>query len=484
MPSLYLHSMSFKLATSIVTVLFIASIIIGMYSIFATPEVKGFTDPDLHAPMPFTARQLPAVPATTGSVQTSPDVTINLSVGQIYEDYGGSIRLTIHNRDTRPLFLIDVGFEWVGTLIGSVQEVHQEMQHGEEVEIRALTIDAPAQTGSQAYRIKIRVLEERAQGWFRVMNGGDEWLYFGKPGEYKTIMVHSLPTPVPYDQIVNQYHYYQKANELVNFDSLSVELAANIATVGLGSTYNIGKVCAIFDYVDDTITYTEDSGGDIWYAPEVCLSNKAGDCEDYSLLISTMVHDAGGTARTYLTSDHAFAAVYVGNTSAALSRAREGILDYYGADLDLHTMMDETGYWIIADPLGSFHLGGLAVGAIPSGSSLTGWNLTFEDTDTIHVIDITGEVASLPFWLNTQIWLVLVLVFGIVDIALILIIAAEKDPESCHVCKRPAAKGHYKCSCGVGYHHECLPSRGYCLGCGAPIEHPPPLSPPGIRPGY
>jgi hypothetical protein len=368
------------------------------------------------------------------------------------------------------------------TLNDSVQEVHARIPPGESLDIKALSIPAHEETGEHSYRIKIRIMEERPQGWFRILSGGDDWLFFGTPGDYKSIFVHPLSSPDSFEVQHNQYQYYQKANELLNFDSLSVEMATEFATVGLGSTYNTGKVCAIFDYVDSNIVYTDDPGDDLWFAPEVCLSNKAGDCEDYSLLIAAMIHEAGGTSRMYLTNDHAFAAIYVGNTTTSFSRVQREVSEYYRNNAEIHALEDETGYWLIADPLGSFHFGGLAVGATPAKVG-DEWDIVFEETDLLYAIDLTGEDATLPIWLNTQLWLILVMLFGITDIIFLLVMASEKETPRCRVCTRPAEKAHYKCDCGAGYHQTCLPSQGFCLGCGAPIEHPPPLSPPGIHHG-
>ncbi len=464
--------MSRPLVVGIVTVLFMFSIVGGMYSLVFTSTVEGFSSSDLHAPLPYTADPLPDIPPIAGNVQTTPDVVISISLGRIFEDYGGAIRLTLYNNDTLPIFLIDVGFDWMGTLVETVQAVHSELQPGENVEIRAMAVDPPPFSGNQNYRVKIKILEERALGWFRIRSGGSDWLMFSE----HTISVTPLTPASPYEVIVNQQTYYEKANELVDFESLAVEMATNTAIAGLGPSYNIGKACAIFDYVDSTIVYEDDPGEDLWYTPDQCLVNRAGDCEDYALLISTMIHDAGGTARIYLTEGHAFAAVYAGNSTNALSQTGDGIRSYYGGEVKLHAFADEIGYWLFADPLGSFYLGGTAVGAMPSGEMET-LNFTFEDTTTVYAIDITGEVAPFSIWQNTPFWLALVILFGLIDLGAIIWMAAEKEVSRCRVCDRPTTESAYKCDCGVDYHHSCLPSEGFCIQCNSPIEYLPPLPP-------
>jgi hypothetical protein len=472
--------MNRPLIVGIVTILFIFSIVGGMFSIASTSTAEGFSSSDLRAPLPYTADPLPDIPQIVGSIQTTPDVIISISLGRIFEEYGGAIRLIVYNNDTLPIFLIDVGFDWMGTLVETIQAVHSELLPGEHAEIRAMAVDPPPFSGNQHYRVKVKILEERAQGWFRVRSGGSDWLMFSQ----HAISVTPLIPASSYEVVVNYLTYYDKANELVDFQSLTVEMATNTATAGLGPSYNIGKACAIFDYVDSTIVYTDDPGEDLWYSPDQCLLNRAGDCEDYSLLISTMIHQAGGTARIYLTEGHAFAAVYAGNSTNALTLAADGIRSYYGGDVKLHAFADETGYWLFADPLGSFYLGGTAVGAIPSGDMETSTNFTFEDTTTVYAIDITGEVAPYSIWMNTPFWLALVILFGLIDLGAIIWMAAEKEGSRCRVCERPTTDKAYKCDCGVDYHHTCLPSEGFCIQCNSPIENLPPLPPINVGPRY
>ncbi|KYK29589.1 MAG: hypothetical protein AYK23_01620 [Candidatus Proteinoplasmatales archaeon SG8-5] len=458
-----------------VTVFFILSIVGGLFAILAEVEVEGFVASDLHAPGSFTASPLEDVPAVQGDVQTTPDVSLTISIGQVYKDYGGSIRLSIANNGSRQLFVVEVGFEWVGSLVENVHQVHEELHPGETVEVRAMDIDGPYYSGEQDYRMKIRVLQHRAQGWFRVTSGGDDWLDFPT----HTTSVSSMTPAGAFTLDRNNPHYFDKANGLIDYDEPTVLQATNEAVAGLGSGYHIGKACAIFDYVDRTIVYTDDPTEDLWYEPEVCLLNRAGDCEDYSLLIATMVHHAGGTARMYLTEGHAFAAIFVGNSTAELQQAAVGVRSYYGSDVKLMAFHDETGYWMFADPLGSFHFGGLAVGAVPSADTALDLNATFEDTANVYTVDITGVAASLTLLGNPIFWIFLVITLGIVDISVILWAAADKHkPQRCLVCDNDThPEHHYECKCGQRYHHTCLPSQSFCLNCGTPIEAAPPLPP-------
>jgi transglutaminase-like putative cysteine protease len=465
--------MSRKWVTGLVSVLFILSVVMGMLTMFSTPTARGFAETDYHAPMPFSTQTTEA-PAAAGSVHTSLDILLSVSVGQIFEDYGGAVRLAIINNDTRPLFILNVSFSWVGTAIETIKAVNEEVEPGDTLDIRAVSVDGPDFSGNADYEIKVQVLEFRNNNWFQVLSGTDDWLNFPE----HSILIMPLGQQADFDIDVNNYLYYHKANELINFDSLAVEMATDMATVGLGSNYNIGKVCAIFDYVDKAITYTDDPGEDYWYRPEDCLGNKSGDCEDYGLLISTMVHLAGGTSRLYLTQSHAFAAVYAGESQDALFEAMNGIRSYYGTSLKIHYFEDEKGYWLIADPLGSFYLGGFAVGAIPISGSDRNWTWTFTDTSTVYSIDITADSGNIPLWQSVRFWLGLVIMLGIVDIVLIVWAGSEEKDlmGDCVVCGQKITDEAKKCQqCGASYHAACAPN--ICQKCGGqflPLPPPPP----------
>lgn len=461
--------MSRKSVTGIVSALFILSVVMGMFTLFVTPTAKGFAEEDFHAPMAFSS-QTPDAPLAAGSVHTSLDILLSVSVGQIFEDYGGAVRLAIINNDTRPVFILNVSFAWVGTAIETIKVVNKEVEPGDTLDIRAVSVDGPDFSGNADYEIKVQVLELRNNNWYWVLSGTDDWLSFPE----HSILIAPLGQQASFDIDYNNYVYYQKANELVNFDSLAVDMATDMATVGLGSNYNIGKVCAIFDYVDRTITYTDDPGEDYWYRPEDCLGNKSGDCEDYGLLISTMIHLAGGTSRLYLTQSHAFAAVYAGESQDALSEAMNGIRSYYGTDLKLHYFEDETGYWLIADPLGSFYLGGFAVGAEPTSGSDQNWTWAFGDASTVYAIDITGDAGKIPLWQDIRFWLGLVIMLGIIDIALIVLTGSEEKDlqEDCVVCGQKITGGVKKCQqCGAAHHDACAPNA--CQKCGSQFLPPP-----------
>ena len=470
-----LMPMSRTLAAGAVSVLFVVSIIICMYSLLFVPAVEGFAPSDLHEPQQYTAQQLPSIPSVAGDWIVRPGVVVTISVGNIFERYGGTVSININNNGTRPLFIVDLGFDWVDYSMETIKEVHQEIPPGGSHFVKAIAVDGPPHAGHENYRLRIRALLFRNGQWYTVTAQGSDWLQFSE----HTVAISALASDQENEILLNNLLYYEKTNDIVDFDSLAVEMAANIATATQGNNYNIGKVCAIFDYVNENVVYTDDPGGDVWYSPRDTLGFGIGDCEDYAMLIAAMVEDVGGTTRMYLTNDHAFAAVYLGNNESDLLSATEDVRAYYGTKAKVHAMVDEKGYWIVADPLGTFHLGGLAVGQSPTTGSGTEWNTSFPDTDTLYAIDITTESISLPIWLNTRLWLLLVGIFGVTDIFLILSLTSKDDEvKNCLACNGEIRESGYIClNCGSAYHQACAFQSGVCGNCGAPVRLPPPPPP-------
>jgi hypothetical protein len=466
--------MSRNMAAGVVSTLFVVSVIACMYSILVVPTVEGFSSEDLHEPQPYTVQTLPDLPPVAGDWVTRPDITVTISVGNLYAQYGGAVSMTVHNNGSRRLYLVDMGFDWVGTQVQTEKEVHREIGPGEAYTIKTIATDGPAHEGEHNYRIRMRFLLFRNGQWFRVISGGEEWLQFSE----HTVTVSPLGAERSNEVVLNQQLYYEKANDLMDFGSLAVEMAADIATATQGSNYNIAKVCAIFDYVNENIAYTDDPGEDLWYSPQDTLGYGRGDCEDYALLIAAMVEDAGGTTRMYLTNDHAFAAVYVGDSIQDFQNASAGVRSYYGTDAKVHALVDDSGYWLVTDPLGTFYAGGLAVGQSPTTGSDLEWNDTFEDTGTLYAVDITGEDINTPPWLNSKLWLVLITLFGLTDIVLIISITS-KAGERCQVCNVEVGINPYRCAaCGSILHQACARELGACPRCGAPVTLPPLHQPP------
>lgn len=466
-------------AAVLFTVFLICSVVMGVFSVMTVPDIAAFESEDLQTPGHYTPVSIPSLPAViAGDTTTRPDIPVVIYVPRIFVNYGGSIRMNITNNDSRALIIEEVAFAWTGMSDSSNMLLNAEIGPGGTVTVKALAIDGPASSGNHDYQISMRVLQRRNNQWFRVISANDEWLDFST----HTINVEALPEPAENPIIDNPRNYYEKVNGLVQFDSETVVSATEDALSGTDGGFDIGKACAIFDYLDRNLNYTTDANdGDIWYSPEETLSGMAGDCEDYALLLASMVHSAGGTSRIYLTADHAFAAVYVGSTEAEMENASSDVRAYYRTGIETQFFSDGSGYWMVADPLGSFHMGGIAVGQSPTEYHNGSWSTTFAESDTLYAIDATGMDMKTPIWLEPNLWMGLILLFGFITAGFIVSAHAEK-PETkliCHICAGEIGEEPYVCPhCMTPYHRPCAFSRAYCMTCQSVIRFPPPPPPP------
>jgi hypothetical protein len=477
-PEIFIHPMSRTHMAGIFCVLLVISGAMGAYSLVTMPQLEGFAEADLHEPGQFTASPLPPLPDVIGNVTIlRPDITVMIYIGQIFRDYGGSVRIEVTNNDSRPMFLEEIAFSWIGDIDSFHATVNRRVDAGETCEIKTLAVSGPATAGNHSYQLKMRVLQLRNNEWYRVIGGTDDWVVFTE----RTINVGELSISDANEITNNPRIYFMKVNDLVDFNSEAVTLASENATLGMGANYNLGKVCAVFDWLDANINYTKDpGGGDTWYSPDETLASLSGDCEDYAMLLAAMVEHLGGTTRIYLTVDHAFAAVYVGNTSGDLSNATSDVQAYYGANVTTHAFADEIGYWMVVDPLGSLYMGGLAVGQSPTEFYDGMWNTTFEATETLFAIDVTGIDISQPLWLDANLWMGMILVFGFLAIGFLIAAQSEKPLTKtlCHICAGEIAEDLYVCPhCQTTYHRPCAFSKAYCMTCGKPVNYPPPPPP-------
>jgi transglutaminase-like putative cysteine protease len=467
--------MSRMQVAGIFSILLAISIIMGAYSLVTMPQLEGFADADLHEPGQFTAPALPPLPdVIAGTTMSRPDISVMIYIGQMFEEYGGSVRMEVTNNDTMPMFLEEVAFGWVGGAESFQITVNAKIEAGETYKLKTLAVGGTATGGSHEYQLRMRVLQLRNNQWYRVLGSTDDWVAFTE----HNIDVGVLSSSEANDVTSNPKRYFVKVNSLVDFNSEPVAQASANATAGIGAGYNIGKACAIFDWLDSNINYTEDpGGGDTWYSPDETLATLKGDCEDYAMLLAAMVEHAGGTSRIYLTIDHAFAAVYVGNTSDDLANATADVQAYYRTNVTIHAFADETGYWMVADPLGSLHLGGLAVGQSPTEYYGGLWNTTFEETETLYAIDVTGVDMNRPMWFDSNIWMGMILVFGFITIGFLIAAQSEKPMTKtlCHLCAGEIVGDLYVCPhCRTTYHRPCAFSKAYCMTCGKPVQYPPP----------
>jgi hypothetical protein len=113
-------------------------------------------------------------------------------------------------------------------------------------------------------------------------------------------------------------------------------------------TYNLGQVCDIFDYCYNNWKYVNDPNGNeiVEYASNTISNGLNGDCDDFAVLISSMVLAIGGEARINYAYDadsgHAFTEVNIGHT-----RIEEYISKRY------RKVYDNSGIWSRTDNEGN-----------------------------------------------------------------------------------------------------------------------------------
>lgn len=216
---------------------------------------------------------------------------------------------------------------------------------------------------------------------FLVQTSGGNWHDFGTTFfDDQTLSTEPKLEFGSPEYVYNPPGMFEKVNDRITpRDSAIRKVAAQVAIEHPGQ-YNIYQIIEIFDYVTSSVQYVSDPrGADYWSYPNETMDIGAGDCDDYSTLISSLIEAIGGSTRIYLTDDHAFAAVYVGTETSEISKA---ISKYYGS-VPVRYMEDASGSWLMLDPTS-----GMYVGDIPGGAISTGNKWGFVNTSRVVVIDI------------------------------------------------------------------------------------------------
>ena len=83
--------------------------------------------------------------------------------------------------------------------------------------------------------------------------------------------------------------------------------------------YNVGQICIIFKYLEENWRYVSDPKGVDYVAPahESIEAGLAGDCDDFAVLMASLIEAIGGSARVIVAwgpeGGHAYCEVYVGS---------------------------------------------------------------------------------------------------------------------------------------------------------------------------
>jgi hypothetical protein len=77
---------------------------------------------------------------------------------------------------------------------------------------------------------------------------------------------------------------------------------------------NIGQICDLYDYLFSNWTYVNDPIGMEYISPaSESIMHLTGDCDDYAVLMASLLASIGASSRVILTTNHAYAEVYICN---------------------------------------------------------------------------------------------------------------------------------------------------------------------------
>ena len=162
------------------------------------------------------------------------------------------------------------------------------------------------------------------------------------------------------EQYINYHSLTGEMKDLIvacDYDNSTVRNNA-VALVSLSpGSFNLGQICDIFDfcylnwsYVNDPITRDYNAK-----ASETLKNGLNGDCDDFAILMCSMILAVGGEARISFAykerKGHAFAEVNLGTTNR--SEVKEYLLARYGR-VELHYKEEDGNWWLNLDWSGRY----------------------------------------------------------------------------------------------------------------------------------
>jgi transglutaminase-like putative cysteine protease len=294
-----------------------------------------------------------------------------------YEGSDGVTGIYVENLGDYTIFAYEFGLLDVDTGRWYGHDTGITIIPGEEKRIGYVSVQVPE--GAENLKLKLGMsLLAKTQS--------DKWYYYERQYfEEFIIDVEKEPLEESPAYISNPRSVFSLMDSKIDPYDTGVRKMAAVSAKKYPGQYNVYQLCSLFDDTKSRIDYISDPRGrDLWSTPGETLEVGAGDCEDYAILLASLVEAIGGTSRIYLTDTHAFASVYIGdadNTALIV----EAIRRYYG-DLPVYYTTDEYGSWLLMDPTSSVYAGGLPAGAAPVKN---GW--TFQNTSQVIVIDIAPK---------------------------------------------------------------------------------------------
>lgn len=353
-----------------------------------TPDIASFTFPAIPS---YSTSEKELTPILRTPLQPGFSISSNYQTSELFQGGVGYLKIKVKNEGRNPIFIDGYGVS-VNATGNTGNRVFSEdcgvlLSPGEEQILGVITVQVP-EAETARFSIVLWLLASTSEG---------KWHEYD-PYVLNGFSVDLKPMPEKMNPVYryNPDYYFKTINRLVEPVQPDVRAkAAEIARLYPGA-YNIYQVCALFDMVKEEVKYVSDPReNDIWEPANVTLKIGAGDCEDQAILLSSMIEAVGGTTRVYLTDNHAFAAVYLGNGTDETEAAVKGVRSYYG-NVDVNYLTDEYGSWLMLDPTSSLYAGGLPgktaqvkIRGLEGNKTERSW--TFVNTKEVKVVDISTK---------------------------------------------------------------------------------------------
>ncbi|WMW24494.1 transglutaminase family protein [Methanolobus sediminis] len=294
---------------------------------------------------------------------------------EFFEGTEAVISVYVHNMGDSPVYIYHFGFKLNGENEMVSHEAGINVEPGEEIRVGILFIEVPEDSTQIRLDPVISLLVQTDSG---------KWHDYGEQDfENISIEVSDKMDAQNPKYSTNPEQLFTLVNEKIDPYDVQVRTMAAASAKKYPGQYNIYQLCYLFDDTKENIQYVSDPRGkDLWSTPGETITVGAGDCDDYAILLASLIEAIGGTSRVYLTDTHAFTAAYIGNDTEIIADA---IGEYYGP-VPIYYTTDEYGCWLMMDPTSSIYAGGLPGGTAPTEN---GW--TFLNTSTVTVIDIAPQ---------------------------------------------------------------------------------------------
>jgi transglutaminase-like putative cysteine protease len=319
-------------------------------------------------------------PDTSPGIRPTVSYTISWVISNVFEGRGGAMRVNLTNNAGTQIYVERVWMvpEWEPSRTYYTQ-AGWYVDPDEEVYIGLLGFSGPSGPGKYTYHFELDLLAQRPLLGTWADLGSEN----SRDAEMDVLPAESVSG---YPIHTNNKDIYRKVNDLVQPENPRVASVADEVRQGLGDNYNIYWIASLFEWVLNELEYKSDpSENDVWSPAGETCTLLTGDCEDFSIVIASVVEHWGGNARFYIISKHAFAAVYLGPADMDTNAVASSLNTFYGTSARYSWFKDNLGYWIIADGTASQHLGGLPYNGIATDLQ-GGWDIT--DTEYLYVTDV------------------------------------------------------------------------------------------------